>query len=106
MVRRSVLFQITFFLLLPQLGCDSKTPEVAAMPPATVSVSQPIEREVVDYDDYEGRIAAVKTVDIRARVQGQLTKVFFTDGQMVKQGDQLFQIDPRPYQALLESAKA
>jgi membrane fusion protein, multidrug efflux system len=106
MLRRSVLFQLTFLFLVFQSSCDSKTPEVAAMPPAPVSVSQPIEREVIDYDDYEGRVAAVKTVEVRARVQGQLTKVFFTDGQMIKQGDQLFQIDPRPYQALFESAKA
>jgi RND family efflux transporter MFP subunit len=76
------------------------------MPPPTVSVSQPVEREVTDYDEYEGRIEAVKTVEVRARVQGQLLKVFFKDGQLVKQGDQLFQIDPRPYQALLESARA
>ena len=106
MILRVVLISFMIFLLVAQSGCDSKTPEVAPMAPASVSVSQPIERDVVDYDDYEGRIAAVKTVDVRARVQGQLIKVFFTDGQMVKQGDQLFQIDPRPYQALFESAKA
>ncbi len=79
---------------------------MVAMPPAVVSVSQPIEREVADYDDYEGTIAAVDTVQVRARVQGMLTKVFFKDGQIVKAGDRLFQIDPRPYQATLDSAKA
>ncbi len=106
MVLRVASPSLMLFLLVALSGCDSKTPEVAPMAPASVSVSQPIERDVVDYDDYEGRIAAVKTVEVRARVQGQLTKVFFTDGQMVKQGDQLFQIDPRPYQAMLETAKA
>lgn len=106
MFRRFFFSGLALLGLALQTSCQSKTPAVAPMPPPTVSVSQPIEREVVDYDDYEGRVAAIETVDIRARVQGQLIKVFFKDGQLVKKGDQLFQIDPRPYQALLENAKA
>src|SRR5436190_3193803 len=86
-------------------GCDS-TPPVAETPPPPVTVSQPLAREVTDYDDYEGRIAAVETVDIRARVNGYLVKVGFTDGQLVKEGDLLFEIDPRPYKAALDAAKA
>lgn len=103
---RPLLLGLAILGLALQSSCQPKTAAVAPMPPPTVSVSQPIEREVVDYDDYEGRVAAVETVEVRARVQGQLTKVFFKDGQLVKKGDQLFQIDPRPYQALLENAKA
>jgi membrane fusion protein, multidrug efflux system len=93
-------------LLLASLASCQKMPAMPEMPPLTVTVSQPVEREVTDYDDYEGRLAAVKTVEVRARVRGQLTKIFFKDGQLVKEGDQLFQIDPRPYQAMLDSAKA
>src|SRR3954447_2478643 len=86
-------------------GCNS-TPPVAETPPPPVSVSQPLVREVIDYDDYEGRIAAVQTVDVRARVRGHLVKVNFEDGQMVHERDLLFEIDPRPYKATLDAAQA
>src|SRR5260370_12915974 len=86
-------------------GCDS-SPPVAETPPPPVSVSQPLVREVIDYDDYEGRIAAVEMVEVRARVRGHLVKVNFQDGQIVKEGDLLFEIDPRPYQAALDGAQA
>jgi RND family efflux transporter MFP subunit len=79
---------------------------VAETPPPPVTVSQPIVREVIDEDDYEGRIAAMDNVEIRARVKGHLTKVNFESGQMVKKGDLLYEIDPRPYQAALDAAKA
>jgi RND family efflux transporter MFP subunit len=79
---------------------------VAETPPPPVSVSQPVVRDVVDQDDYEGRIAAVETVEVQARVRGHLIKVNFQDGQMVKKDELLFEIDPRPYQATLDQAKA
>src|SRR5258706_1830718 len=81
-------------------------PPVAETPPPPVSVSQPVTREGIDYDDYEGRIAAVETVEVRARVRGHIVKVNFQDGQMVKAGDMLYEIDPRPYQASLDAALA
>jgi multidrug efflux pump subunit AcrA (membrane-fusion protein) len=69
-------------------------------------VSQPVVREVIDYDDYEGRVAAVELVEVRARVRGHLARVNFEDGKMVNEGDLLFEIDPRPYQAALDAAEA
>jgi RND family efflux transporter MFP subunit len=79
---------------------------VAETAPPPVSVSQPLVLEVIDQDDYEGRIAAVETVEVRARVRGHLVKVNFQDGDIVKQDQPLFEIDPRPYQATLDGAKA
>jgi RND family efflux transporter MFP subunit len=79
---------------------------VAETPPPPVSVSQPLVHEVIDHDDYEGRIGAVETVEVRARVRGHLVKVDFQDGQMVKKDDLLFEIDPRTYQAALEATEA
>ena len=73
-------------------------PQVVTAPPE-VSVSQPIEREVSEYFETTGRTDAVESVDIRARVSGYLVKVNFVDGSEVKQGDELFVIDPRPYEA-------
>jgi multidrug efflux system membrane fusion protein len=53
-----------------------------------------------------GTVMANSTVQINARIQGQMTKAFFKEGQMVKAGDVLFQIDPRPYQATYDNARA
>ncbi len=60
---------------------------------------------IVDWDDYDGQFEAVDSVDIRPRVSGYLLKVGFRDGDMVRKGQMLFQIDPRPYQAALDQAK-
>jgi RND family efflux transporter MFP subunit len=86
-------------------GCEREPPVSAAVPAITVAVSQPIEREVTDYGEYTGRTAAVKAVEIRARVSGYLVKVDFQEGAVVERGDLLFQIDPRPFQAVLDEAK-
>src|SRR5918996_2838616 len=75
-------------------------------PPPKVTVNQPIIRDVVESDEYTGRLEAVEAVDIRARVNGYLQSVHFTDGSIVKKGALLFVIDPRPYQAELNRAKA
>jgi len=64
------------------------------------------QREVQDFVTFTGRTEAVETVEIRARVSGYLTETKFKDGQDVKKGDPLFLIDPRPYQADLDRAKA
>ena len=78
----------------------------AGPPPPTVAVSKPVEREIVEWDEYTGRFDAVETVEIRARVSGYLTEVRFKDGQQVKQGDLLFVIDQRPFERALEQARA
>jgi RND family efflux transporter MFP subunit len=61
---------------------------------------------VVEWEEYTGRLEAAESVEIRARVNGYLQSIHFKDGAMVKKGDLLFVIDPRPYQAELERAKA
>lgn len=87
-------------------GCGSNAPPLAETPPPPVSISQPVVREVIEQDEYEGRIAAAESVEVRARVRGHLTDVAFKAGQIVKKGDLLYEIDPRPYQASLDAAKA
>jgi RND family efflux transporter MFP subunit len=92
--------------LVVMTGCNAAAPPVAETPPPPVSVSQPVVREVIDHDDFHGRVAAVETVEVRARVRGHVVKVNFEDGQMVKEGDMLLEIDPRPYKAALDGAEA
>jgi multidrug efflux system membrane fusion protein len=93
-------------------GCDqastSQAPPGAktAAPPPVVAVSQPAEREIVEWDEYTGRFDAVETVEVRARVSGHLVEVRFKDGQPVKRGDVLFEIDRRPFERALEQARA
>ena len=71
-----------------------------------VTVNQPVARDVVEWDQYQGRLDAVESVEIRARVNGYLESINFKDGDEVKKGDLLFVIDPRPYQAELDRAQA
>jgi RND family efflux transporter MFP subunit len=92
-------------------GCDqgnsSQTqPQPQGPPPPVVAVSQPVQREIVEWDEYTGRFDAVETVEMRARVSGHLTEVRFKDGQRVKKGDVLFVIDQRPFERALEQAQA
>ena len=93
-------------LLLLMTACNQQQPTAAPPPPPKVTVSQPINREVVEWEEYTGRLEAVESVEVRARVNGYLQSIHFKNGATVKQGDLLFVIDPRPYQAELERAKA
>src|SRR4051812_38566593 len=87
-------------------GCTHGPPQVAPPEPPAVPVSQPVAREVTDYVDFTGRTDAVEAVDVRPRVSGYLVKMPFKEGAEVKKGDLLFEVDPRPYQAQLDQAKA
>ena len=86
-------------------GCKRQPPALAASPPPVVMVSHPVAREITDYYEYTGRMAAVDAVEVRARVSGYLVKVNFQEGALVKKGDLLLQIDPRPFLAVLDQAK-
>jgi RND family efflux transporter MFP subunit len=71
-----------------------------------VTVASPLVQDVTDWDEYTGRLAATDTVEVRARVSGYVQTANFRDGALVNKGDLLFVIDPRPYQAILDEAKA
>jgi len=87
-------------------GCEKASAATLAPPkPPEVTISQVVERSVVDYEEFTGRMAAVESVDVRARVRGYLKSVNFTDGQEVKAGMLLFEIDPRTFEAELKAAE-
>jgi RND family efflux transporter MFP subunit len=75
-------------------------------PPPKVTIAQPLEEAVIDYLEFAGTTRAYEELEVRARVAGFLKSLDFTPGTVVKEGDVLFTIDPREYQAELNAAKA
>jgi RND family efflux transporter MFP subunit len=93
-------------LLLAMAACN-RSPEVGAAPkPPTVTVVAVGQRSVPVYGQYVGQTEAVKTVEVRARVEGFIERQVMPDGANVKAGDVLFTIDPRPLEAVLRQAEA
>src|SRR5687767_6718122 len=87
-------------------GCDRNAPTAAGPPPPEVDVAKPIVRDVTEWDEFTGRLSAIDTVEVRPRVSGYLESVHFREGQIVKKGDLLFVIDPRPFRAVTAAAEA
>lgn len=83
-----------------------RAPAAAAPPPVSVTVAIPLARDVRAWDDYVGRFAPSKTVEVRPRISGQVVGVHFKDGDIVHQGQLLFTIDSRPFAAALAEARA
>ena len=77
-----------------------------APPPATVSVSQPLQRDVIRWDQYSGYLSSPQTATVSARVSGLIEEAPFQEGAIVHAGELLFRIDPRPFQADLDNKKA
>lgn len=90
------------------IGACGQAPEAteATMPAPTVSVAEVIEQRVTEWDELTGRLEAPESVEIRPRVSGFIDKVAFDEGALVKKGDLLFQIDPRPFEAQVKRLQA
>jgi RND family efflux transporter MFP subunit len=102
-LRHAIFLFLTVMLAL-QTGCESEQKPPAE--PPKVTVSRPIVQEIIEWDEYTGRLEATETVEVRARVNGYLQSIHFKDGAIVKKGDLLFVIDPRPYQAEVDRVTA
>ena len=89
-------------------GCArNEAAEQKAMPPLPqVTVAPAISRKVTEFDEFTGRFEAVERVEVRPRVSGYISSFNFKDGSEVKKGDVLFVIDPRPYIAERDKARA
>ena len=91
-------------LLAALTGCNQQPPAAHGFPPAGVTVSKPVRKEIVDWNEFTGRTAAVNLVTVTARVSGYIVNIPFKEGDLVHKGDLLFQIDPRPYQDVYDQA--
>jgi membrane fusion protein, multidrug efflux system len=87
-------------------GCGPSQATVAPAQPPAIPVSQPVSQEVTDFMEFTGRTEAVQSVNIVPRVTGYLISAPFREGAEVKQGDLLFEIDPKPYQAQYDQAQS
>ena len=106
MIRPLFVTALTSAAFLALISCKE---DKAASAPATVpvvTVALPVQKKIMEWDEFVGRLASPKTVELRARVSGYLDKVHFKEGTDVKENDLLFTIDPRPYQAIVDRAQA
>ncbi len=87
-------------------GCKPKGPDADAGKAPDAWIVKPIYRDVEEYEDFTGKTISESSVEVKPRATGHLEKINFKDGEMVKQGDVLFEIDPREYRAALDKAKA
>lgn len=102
-----VLAGLASLALVTLAGCNGEVAASAsaqALPQVTVAL--PLVREVTDWDEYTGRLAAAESVELYARISGYLMAASFDEGAMVKKGDLLFVIDRRPYETALAAARA
>lgn len=97
---------LTMLLMLAAAGCGRQQSGPPPRPVPTMTVAQPVVKKIVEWDAYTGRLEPIDFVEVRARVSGFLETIHFDEGQLVNEGDLLFVIDPRPFQAELNGAKA
>ncbi|HKT85783.1 MAG TPA: efflux RND transporter periplasmic adaptor subunit [Novosphingobium sp.] len=107
--RRSTTIGIIAVVAVAGVGwkvLDHGDAQAIAPPPAVVQTATPLVRDVTEWDDYIGRFAPSKTVEVRPRVSGAITRIHFRDGDFVRAGQPLFTVDPRPYGAAMAEAQA
>lgn len=105
-MKAHTLLPLGSILLLAACGEKKEQAGGGERPPAAVTFVQPIQKKIIAWDEYTGRLEAVEDVEVRARVSGMLESIHFEDGQAVKKGDLLFTIDPKPFKAELDAAEA
>ncbi len=94
------------FMFLHENADAKATQDTSAQAAVTVDVANVVSQTITDWQEYSGRLEAIDQVDVRPQISGKLIAVHFKDGSLVRKGDLLFSIDPRPFQAELNRAKA
>ena len=92
--------------ILASLLCACQKPSRPAPPPPAVTVANPLQKEITEWNEYTGRLTAVESVEVRPRVSGHIDSIHFVEGQEVKEGALLFVIDKRPFEAEVNRAEA
>jgi len=87
-------------------SCGKPKPQNTALPPTPVNVAEVKKGDAVYYDQYQGTVKALNSVELRAQVSGYITGIFFKEGTIVSKGEKLYEIDRRKYQATYDQAVA
>src|SRR5258708_39455534 len=107
MHRKSIVAKaLALAIIINVLGCEKKVAETGPQAPPEVLVTQVISGDVPVIREWVGTLDGSENADIRARVTGYLQKRDYQEGSFVKEGDLLFEIDPRPFEAALAHAKS
>ena len=93
-------------LCFAAVGCKGTVAEPPKAQPPKVTVGNPVQRELVDEEEFSGWVQSSKTVEVRARVQGYIQKIHFEAGDLVESGQLLIELDPRPFQVAIDEAVA
>ena len=103
---RKVWLQLPLLSCVLAMGCNRAQPAAAPAKPPEVIVGYPVSEQVTDFEEFPGRIDAINSVEIKARVQGYLTEIHFVDGQEVNAGDLLAVIQQDLYDAQVKATTA
>src|SRR5437763_8872651 len=106
--RRGMLALALAAASMPYLAACGDRADAQGGPPhaAPVSVAPAVQRSVTDSEEFSGRLEATEYVELRPRIAGTIDKVHFVDGALVRKGDPMFTIDPRPFEAELARAQS
>jgi RND family efflux transporter MFP subunit len=106
-MKRTYIYLIAPIAMLAMASCGNKTDKQNAAPPPTpVNVTTVSQGNALYYDQYQGTVVAVNSVELRSQVAGFITGIFFKDGDVVQKGKPLYEIDRRKYQAAYDQAAA
>ncbi|MDB5007038.1 MAG: efflux transporter periplasmic adaptor subunit [Mucilaginibacter sp.] len=105
MKNRNILLLGTLVMLV-WTSCHKQTKQSTALPPTPVNVIAAKKAEAIYYDQYQGTVVALNSVELRSEVAGFITGIFFKEGEVVPKGKELYEIDRRKYIAAYQQAEA
>jgi RND family efflux transporter MFP subunit len=105
-MKHKYIYQAGLLPLLVISACKAPTNQNAPLPPTPVSVAEARKADAVYYDQYQGSVVAINSVELRSQVAGFITGIFFKEGEVVQKGKELYEIDRRKYVAAYDQAVA
>jgi len=105
MKAKNILFLVPAAVLL-SVSCNQKNALPPPLPPTPVNVAEAKVADAVYYDQFQGTVVAINTVELRSEVSGFITGIFFKDGDLVPKGKELYEVDRRKYEAAYQQAEA